>query len=147
VLPMQAGAILAGARAATIARLGDAGRALGIAFQLYDDLAGMFADSDTTGKDPLADLREGKPTLLLCHARTTAAWPVIEPRWGDSDVTLADLHTVRRLLEDAGTRAHVETVAAEHLRAGLDEAAGAGVGVLAADWASTLLKTHIEVAA
>jgi geranylgeranyl diphosphate synthase type II len=147
VLPMQAGAVLAGARAATIASLGEAGRALGIAFQLYDDLAGMFADGDTTGKDPLADLREGKPTLLLCHARTTAVWPAIEPRWGDPDVSVADLHAVRRLLEDSGTRAHVETVAAAQLRAGLHEAERAGVGVLAADWATTLLKTHIEVAA
>jgi geranylgeranyl diphosphate synthase type II len=147
VLPMQAGAVLAGARAATIASLGEAGRALGIAFQLYDDLAGMFADSDTTGKDPLADLREGKPTLLLCHARDTAAWPEIEPRWGDADVTVADLLAVRRLLEDAGTREHVETVAAAHLREGLDEAKRSGVGVLAADWASTLLRIHTEVAA
>jgi geranylgeranyl pyrophosphate synthase len=147
VLPMQAGAVLAGARAATVASLSEAGRALGIAFQLYDDLAGMFGDSDTTGKDPLADLREGKPTLLLCHARSMAAWPEIEPRWGDPNVTLADLHVVRRLLEDAGTRGHVETVAAAHLRAGFDEAKHAGVGVLAADWASTLLRIRTEVAA
>jgi geranylgeranyl pyrophosphate synthase len=147
MLPMQAGAVLAGARAATITALGDAGRALGVAFQLYDDLAGMFADSDTTGKDPGADLREGKLTLLVCHARSTAAWPEIEPRWGDPGLTLTDLRAVRRLLEEAGTRAHVESVAARHLRAGLHEAERAGVGVLAADWASSLVRTHAEVAA
>jgi geranylgeranyl diphosphate synthase type II len=147
VLPMQAGAVLADAGAATIAILGDAGRDLGIAFQLYDDLAGMFADSDATGKDPLADLREGKPTMLLCHARSTEAWPEIKPRWGDPDLTVADLHAVRRLLEEAGTRLHVETVAAEHLQEGLRKAGHAGVGVLVADWADRLLRIHPEVAA
>jgi geranylgeranyl diphosphate synthase type II len=147
VLPMQAGAVLAGAGAATIATLGEAGRDLGIAFQLYDDLAGMFADSDATGKDPLADLREGKPTMLLCHARKTAMWPEMAPRWGDADLTVADLHAVRRLLEEAGTRHHVETVAEEHLKCGLRKAGDAGVGVLAADWASRLLGIRPEVAA
>ena len=147
VLPMQAGAVLAGADAATIATLGDAGRDLGIAFQLYDDLAGMFADREATGKDPLADLRDGKPTLLLCHARSTAVWPEIAPRWGDPDLTVADLHAVRRLLEEAGTRLHVETVAEEHLQAGLGKAGHAGVGVLVADWASRLLRVRPEVAA
>jgi len=147
VLPMQAGAVLAGAGAATIATLGDAGRDLGIAFQLYDDLAGMFADRDATGKDPLADLREGKPTLLLSHARSCAVWPEIAPRWGDPDLKVADLHAVRRLLEEAGTRLHVETVAEEHLQEGLRKAGCAGVGVLVADWASRLLGIRPEVAA
>jgi geranylgeranyl pyrophosphate synthase len=147
VLPMQAGALLADADTAVVTALGDAGGALGIAFQLYDDLAGMFADGDTTGKDPVADLREGKPTLLLSHVRGTAVWPEVEPRWGNPRVTVDDLHVVRRLLEEAGTRLHVETVAAEHLQAGLDGAERAGVGVLAADWASTLTRIHTEAAA
>jgi geranylgeranyl pyrophosphate synthase len=147
VLPMQAGAVLADAGDATIARVGRAGRDLGIAFQLYDDLAGMFADTDATGKDPLADLREGKPTLISSHARSTACWPQIEPRWGDPQLSMADLQAVRRLLEDAGTREHVETVAAAHLRAGLDEAERAGLAVRTADWASGLLKLGTEVAA
>jgi geranylgeranyl diphosphate synthase type II len=147
VLPMQAGAVLAAADAATIATLGEAGRAFGVAFQLYDDLAGMFADADETGKDPVADLREGKPTLLLCHARSTAAWPDIEPRWGNPEVTVSDLRAVRRLLEDAGTREHVETVASAHLEVGLAEAGRAGVGRLAADWAAAMLRIHPEEAA
>lgn len=128
VLPLQVGAVLADADADVVAALGDAGRSLGIAFQLRDDLAGMFGDADVTGKDPAADLREGKLTLLVCQARGTSAWPCLERHWGDPTVTTADLDAVRRALEESGTRAAVEAVAAEHLRAGTALAARFGVG-------------------
>lgn len=128
VLPMQVGAVLADADDDVVAALGDAGRSLGIAFQLRDDLAGMFGDADVTGKDPAADLREGKLTLLVCHARDTRAWPTVERHWGDPGVTADDLHAVRRALEESGTRAAVEAVAADHLRAGTALAARFGIG-------------------
>jgi len=74
-LPLQAGAVLAGADAGTIARLGDAGRAMGIAFQLADDLIDIGSEADETGKTPGTDLREGVPTLpvLMAQASTDPA--------------------------------------------------------------------------
>lgn len=131
VLPMQVGAVLADADDDVVAALGDAGRSLGIAFQLRDDLAGMFGDADVTGKDPAADLREGKLTLLVCQARGTSAWPAVERHWGDPAVTADDLLAVRHALEESGTRAAVEAVAAEHLHAGTALAARFGIGAAA----------------
>ena len=61
-LPLRAGAVLAGADAATTARLGEVGRAMGVAFQLVDDLIGVFGDPDRSGKSATCDLRTRKQT-------------------------------------------------------------------------------------
>ncbi|GAA4944604.1 geranylgeranyl diphosphate synthase type I [Nonomuraea thailandensis] len=62
------------------------GRRVGIAFQLRDDILGVFGDPAQTGKPAGDDLREGKRTMLV--ARTLAA------------ATPSDARTVRRLLGD-----------------------------------------------
>jgi geranylgeranyl diphosphate synthase type II len=138
-LPMQLGAVLAGADDRVVDLVGEAGRCLGIAFQLQDDLAGMFADTEASGKDAGGDLREGKITLLVCHARTTSAWATLEPALGNPLVGPERLRDVRRALEESGTRSYVETVAAEHLRSGAACAREAGIDLEAKDRLMTLL--------
>jgi geranylgeranyl diphosphate synthase type II len=115
-LPLQAGAVLAGADEATVLRLGEAGRMLGIAFQLLDDLHGVFGDPAVTGKSVLTDLREGKQTPLVAHARTTAAWPGIAVHLGRPDLTERDADVVRGLLEECGSRRFVTELAADYVR-------------------------------
>jgi geranylgeranyl pyrophosphate synthase len=146
-LPMQVGAVLAGADEATVATVGRAARSLGIAFQVHDDLAGMFEDATTTGKDPLSDLREGKLTLLIAHACTTSAWPAVARHWGDPRVTVQDLHAVRRALSEAGSRSHAQSVAAAHLGTGMELAREAGLDTLATGWLATLMTRQAEEAA
>lgn len=63
--PLQLGALLAGADARTQRALGRFARPLGIAFQLRDDLLGLFAPPARTGKPLANDLREGKRTWTL----------------------------------------------------------------------------------
>ena len=63
----EAGAELAGADAATVARLRDYGDALGIAFQIADDLLD-WEGSPAIGKDAGDDLREGKMSLPVIKA-------------------------------------------------------------------------------
>ena len=58
--PIQLGALLAGAREAQIDALSRYGTCVGEAFQLQDDLLGMFGDAGTVGKPVGEDLREGK---------------------------------------------------------------------------------------
>ena len=113
-LPLQAGALLAGADVATVARLGEAGRMLGVAFQLVDDLIGVFGDPARTGKSATTDLRTRKQTPLLAHARTTPEWEQIGSYVG-RDLTDDELGETRRLLTDAGSRRFVEELAEAHL--------------------------------
>ncbi len=116
-LPLQAGAVLAGADAATTTRLGDLGRAMGVAFQLVDDLIGVFGDPDRSGKSATCDLRTRKQTPLIVHARSTPQWDEISGHLGrelDDD----ELDEVRALLTASGSRAFVEELAEQHLAAG-----------------------------
>jgi geranylgeranyl diphosphate synthase type II len=113
-LPLQAGALLAGAHEETVARLGEAGRALGIAFQLVDDLLGVFGDPTRTGKSATSDLRSRKQTPLLAHARTTPEWERIR-RYVGRDLDHDELDETRRLLTTSGSRRFVEDLAQGHL--------------------------------
>ena len=69
------------------------GLPLGEAFQLRDDLLGVFGDPEVTGKPVGDDLREGKPTLLaaLAHAESTGAGArLLADRFGAADLTDAE---------------------------------------------------------
>ena len=112
--PLQAGALLADAPPALVEQLSRIGRELGIAFQLTDDLLGVFGDESDTGKSTTSDLREGKTTPLILHARTTTAWPLIAPLIGKRDLTDREADAARRRLEEAGSRDFVERLAQQH---------------------------------
>ena len=116
VLPLQAGALLAGADDGTVDRLAEAGRLLGIAFQLVDDLIGVFGDPTRTGKSATRDLRMRKQTPLLAHAKTTPEWERIRLYVG-RDLTDDELAEARRLLTASGSRRFVEELADAHVSA------------------------------
>lgn len=113
--PLAIGAALADADERTTAALRSAGRGAGIAFQLRDDLLGVFGDPARTGKPSGDDIREGKPTYLLAVARERAeaaddqeALAVLGRAVGNADVTEAELADVTEVFEATGARAHVE---------------------------------------
>jgi geranylgeranyl diphosphate synthase type I len=70
--PLQIGACLAGAPRALNEAFAAFGDPLGDAFQLRDDLLGVFGDPAVTGKSTLDDLREGKSTVLMALVRDAA---------------------------------------------------------------------------
>ena len=65
---MRLGAVLAGATEAEESGLGAFGRAVGLAFQIVDDVLDLTAAEDILGKPVASDLREGKATLAVIHA-------------------------------------------------------------------------------
>jgi len=66
--PMVTGAILAGANKQEIKRISRFGILIGQAFQVQDDIIGIFETEANIGKSILSDLAEGKKTLLVTHA-------------------------------------------------------------------------------
>jgi len=66
------GAFYAGADERQVQRLGEYGRALGIAFQIVDDLLDLTGDEHQTGKSLGSDAAKQKPTLPLIHFLATA---------------------------------------------------------------------------
>lgn len=126
-LPMQAAAVLAGVPTPTVDAVGQVGRALGIAFQLADDLDGVFGDPRVTGKSTLSDLRSGKHTPLVAHARSTSSWPDIAPFVGCPTLTAAQAQRVRSTLTACGSRRFVEDLADDHATAAVGLAVSAGL--------------------
>jgi len=116
----EAGAVSAGAGASDCARLRRFGQNLGLAFQLVDDALDYSGASDTLGKNPGDDFREGKATLplILAVARTGAEEQAFwERAVGRREQTEADFERARTLIAGCGaletTLALAETYAAE----------------------------------
>jgi geranylgeranyl diphosphate synthase type I len=87
------------------------GMPLGEAFQLRDDLLGVFGDPDTTGKPVGDDLRDGKITMLvgLARARATGqAAELLERRFGAADLSDTEAAELAEVVERTGARADVE---------------------------------------
>lgn len=113
--PLHIGAGLAGADSARIAELSRFGLPLGEAFQLRDDLLGVFGDPEATGKPAGDDLVEGKRTVLVALALDAA--PQAAARRLDSalgtPLSQADVDELRAIIEASGARAQVEAVIGE----------------------------------
>ncbi|MGV9356682.1 polyprenyl synthetase family protein [Streptomyces misionensis] len=114
--PLALGAAVAGADDLTLRRLSDAGRCVGMAFQLRDDVEDVFGDPRETGKTCGGDIREGKPTYLVAVARSRAeaardgaALAVLERWLGDAALTGHGLEQMREVLVRTGARAAVES--------------------------------------
>ena len=110
-LPLRIGATLAGGDAALMRTCGAYGRPVGEAFQLRDDLLGVFGDPRVTGKPDLADLRAGKPTVLMALARqqaTPGQAAVIETSYGDPELDEEGAARLRDVVIATGAPARVE---------------------------------------
>lgn len=107
--PLRFGGTLAGAGEDLLAAYEEYGLALGLAFQLRDDLLGAFADPADTGKPSGDDLRDGKCTALLAEAyqRSDSAGRRRLRRLVGSG-SLAAVGEIRVLMEEAGARQAVE---------------------------------------
>ncbi len=122
--PLQIGALLGGATEQDAAVLAAAVEPLGQAFQVRDDLLGVFGDSGTTGKSAAGDLREGKRTLLVAEAMERLDQPGrdrLEELLGDPTLGDDEVEEARRLILASGaveaTRAWVDAAVAEGLAA------------------------------
>lgn len=89
--------------------MGAFGDRVGLAFQLQDDLAGVFGDPLRIGKPVGEDLRSGKPTLLLATAlqRCDETGRALLSRAGEPDLDSAELAAMTELLASCGARDEV----------------------------------------
>ena len=115
-LPLRAAAAIAEAEPALDPILGQAGRFLGLAFQLQDDLLSAFGDPARHGKDAYSDLRHGKETALIAYARMTSSWTRIERGFGSPGLSDDEGDRMRALLVECGARDFVEHLIAEQIR-------------------------------
>jgi geranylgeranyl diphosphate synthase type I len=116
--PLQIGAALAGSAPAVHDALADYGDATGMAFQLRDDVLGMFGVPHHTGKSCADDLREGKRTLLVIRAlalATKAGRAALTSALGRHDLDEVAAQRCRDVIAESGALASVEAAIDVHL--------------------------------
>lgn len=122
--PLHIGAALAGATPEVHAAFTAYGLPLGEAFQMRDDVLGIFGDPKETGKPAGDDLREGKRTVIIATAldrATDAQAAVVRTHLGDPALDDAGLEALRTIICDTGALAFAE----EQITLRLDEALAA----------------------
>lgn len=116
VHPLALGGILAGAEPTLLSAYDAFSLPLGEAFQLQDDLLGVFGDPEVTGKPAGDDLREGKRTELVAHAIDLLSpdeGAELDARLGDPQLSADQVARLQELLEHSGARARVEAAVSD----------------------------------
>lgn len=129
--PLAIGAALAGADAEQQAALASFGHPLGMAFQLRDDVLGVFGDEAQTGKPSGDDLREGKRTVLIAYARErldTPARRIVDELVGDPSLDSGQIASLQQTIIDTGALDRVETLISGYAREAERALSGARLG-------------------
>lgn len=103
--PLHLGALLAGADESLLQKLHTYGEGLGIAFQIQDDILGVFGDEETLGKSVTSDIEEGKNTLLITEALKNAnpdQKQILTQYYGKGKIDQQGLEKVRQVFEQTG---------------------------------------------
>ncbi len=105
-LPIEIGAYLANANKIELKRLLDYATPAGIAFQIRDDILGIFGNDEETGKENLLDLIEGKKTLLISKAIENGndeQKKFIRKTLGMNNITEAEAKEFREIIKKTGS--------------------------------------------
>nr|WP_254703434.1 polyprenyl synthetase family protein [Pseudarthrobacter sp. C4D7] len=125
--PLALGGALAGASNELLRSYSAFALPLGEAFQLRDDVLGVFGDPLTTGKPAGDDLREGKRTVLVALALDQASpeeSAFIDASLGSPDLSDADILEIRRIIQDSGALQATEVLIGEFGAAAFDALEG-----------------------
>ncbi|MGG7463080.1 polyprenyl synthetase family protein [Plantibacter sp. YIM 135347] len=116
--PLALGALLGGASEQQLESLRAYGLPLGIAFQLRDDLLGVYGDPEVTGKPSGDDLREGKRTILIALTREAlqpGSRSILDELLGDPELDEDQIGLLQATIRDSGAVDRVEKLIQDHV--------------------------------
>ena len=119
--PLVVGAILAGADEEDIKKLSQLGILIGQAFQIQDDILGIFDSQKNIGKSILSDLVESKKTILVCHAYRILPMDkrkIFLKYFSKPKKTYSDLVAIRKIFINSGSL----TYSIEQIKSRIDKA-------------------------
>lgn len=117
--PLYIGAILGGCDEKVLEILSRYAMEGGVAFQLQDDVLGVFGDSDKTGKSDDSDLLQGKRTLLIKYALDKASSEqrkAMEKVWGKQQALEVDIKKAKKVLMEIGSLDYSMKISREYAK-------------------------------
>ena len=109
--PLRLGAIMAGADEEELEYIDSFSVPLGIAYQMRDDVLGLFGDAEKTGKPVGSDIIRGKKTLLVSYALRNSSFSDEEflmSCLGNEELSAKDLRAARDIVDKSGALMHSE---------------------------------------
>ncbi|CAN5146062.1 polyprenyl synthetase family protein [soil metagenome] len=146
-LPLQLGALFAGADSSELLVLSEIANDLGVAFQLQDDLLGIFGHEDKMGKSNLSDLREGKRTALILKTLELAKPPdqkKLLSILGDQNVDTADLKQARIIITTSGAKEYSSNQVWQYSQRAMDKISDSSLSQPAQELLHDLIKILIR---
>lgn len=116
--PLQLGAALAGADQKLLDNLKIFGENLGIAFQIQDDILGIFGSEAELGKSVTSDVEEGKATLLYLEALKQADQSqkeILEKYYGQGQINNDQLSMIKEVFEQTGALKYAQNLAQDYV--------------------------------
>lgn len=116
--PLSLGAILAGAQKSLLDQIYDFGLNLGIAFQIQDDVLGVFGEEETIGKSVTSDIEEGKITLLLSYAKehgNNKDINILNKLYGTGKININELEKIKEVFKTSGALEYAGQKALEYV--------------------------------
>lgn len=120
--PLHLGALLAGACEDDLSKISEFAVPLGVAFQIHDDILGVFGEEEITGKPIFSDIEEGKKTLLVRYAfehGTKTEKEVLSGLLGKKGINSDDFGKIKGIL--------LKTKSLEHSKAMMSRLVGCAV--------------------
>lgn len=119
--PLHLGALLGGAKEKILEDLSAYAVPVGIAFQIQDDILGIFGNEKKLGKPVCSDLREGKQTLLIVKARefgNKGDCELIEKLLGNKNISSEEIDEFRDMIRRTGSLEYSRELAKEMVAKG-----------------------------
>lgn len=118
VWPLIIGATLGGASKKAISSMKIFGESMGIAFQIQDDILGVFG-SKKIGKSTVSDIVEGKNTLLIQYARQHASEQqkqLLREQYGNKNINKKNLHNIKQIFIETGALTHSKALSSQYIQ-------------------------------
>ncbi|HBP00955.1 MAG TPA: hypothetical protein DD454_01980 [Candidatus Moranbacteria bacterium] len=129
--PLHLGALLAGADEKVLASFSGYGIPIGIAFQIQDDILGVFGSEEKLGKSTASDIMEGKKTILT--ARVFSDGSILQQErlqylLGRKDINSEEINEFQEIVMDSGALKYAKKKAEEYAEQGRGEIEKAPIG-------------------
>lgn len=127
---LQLGIILGGGSDSLLAEARELGRLIGIAFQIKDDIIGVYGKTEITGKSSVSDIEEGKNTVLTSYFRELASPDMLKEfneLYGKKNCTEKDCARIRDLLDQSNAHAMTQELYMKYIDDALKVLAGMNI--------------------